>query len=155
MNHDSQPQGELSIPEDSMGVNLLSYLKGKVSLPDNSEMINLVGLLLELQYNKEKYYGSSWKLKGEYRGIIPNIDRKYDRLNIIVQNELDNPESVLAKGDKPEDMTNEQWDNLVGESKIDTVADLTVYCLLYLTFLKNNHQGAFDTWVRRNLVSPR
>jgi len=133
-----------------IGYSMLGYLQDLSALADNSNMVSVLPLLLELQYNKELDYGNSWKLRGEYRGIIPNIDRKYDRLNIMIQREIDDPSFRLPEGDIPTGISIEEWDDKIGESKIDAVADLANYCLMYFAYLKDKHPGAFNTWIRKN-----
>jgi len=129
---------------------MLEWLEGKEQLPDNSKLPEIVDMLLSIQYSKEKDYGSSWKARGEHRGIVPNVDRKYDRLDKMTMDELigkamtlrEIEEKLVNKELKPE---------IVGESKIDAIADLAVYCLLYLTYVKEEYPHVFDIWVDRNV----
>lgn len=128
---------------------MLSWTVGLPERPDNSRLPEIVALLLAIQYDKEGTYGSSWKGKGEYRGIMANLDRKYDRLDKITDDEikgLRQPLPTSAYRDlTPDDMTT------IGESKIDAVADLANYCILYMSWLRETYPGAFEVWVRRNV----
>jgi len=128
----------------------LKWLKDMNPRSDNQAMQEIIPLLLAVQYDKEGSYGNSWCKHGEVRSILPNIDRKYDRLDTIVQSELNGSRPKLPNN-RPSSMSNEQFDSLVGESKIDAVADLANYCILYMGWLKKNYPDAFDTWVRKNV----
>ena len=99
--------------------------------PDNSKIPPILSLITALQYHKEKDYGSSWRKHGEYRSVIPNIDRKYDRLSKMIEDEL---AGTLAPLPTDEELTAEQIE-FIGESKIDAAADLASYSILYLTYL--------------------
>ncbi|WP_127476120.1 thymidylate synthase [Microbacterium sulfonylureivorans] len=68
--------------------------------------------IAELHRAKTSTYGDSWKRHGEVGSILPNIDRKIDRLR--------NFDRIA-----PED----------AESASDTAVDLFVYALKYRTFL--------------------
>lgn len=116
-------------------------------LPDNQKFSTMVGALVAIQHDKEKFYGSSWKGKGEYRGILANIDRKYDRLDKIATDEINGKRDRLPT---EENLTHEQI-LTVGESKIDAVADLVNYGILYLTWLSEEHPGAFKHWLDSNV----
>lgn len=122
--------------------------------PDNQLIPEIMYTLLAIQYDKEGTYGSSWKGKGEYRGIMSNIDRKYDRLDKITTDEINGTR---------EKMLTDSYNQLLlspvtpgykvttGESKIDAVADLANYCILYMTYLKQNYPGAFEVWMKKNM----
>lgn len=129
--------------------NVLRWREGLPSSPDNSNLDPILSLLTALQYDKEKTYGSSWKGKGEIRGIMANIDRKYDRIDKITDDEIQGKRKTLPK-DEFNELTEAQLQE-IGESKIDAVADLANYCLLYMTYLRDTYPGAFEHWVRRNI----
>jgi hypothetical protein len=76
-------------------------------------MLRLLRAAAELHRRKDAVYGGAWKKRGEIFSIIPNIARKVDRI-----------ESVL-----------EGRAIMDGESLLDTAIDLLVYCLKYETFL--------------------
>lgn len=127
---------------------MFEWHKDLEPLPDNSKLPEILEMLLAIQYVKEKDYGSSWKSRGEYRGIIPNIDRKYDRIDKMTQDEISGKAKTL---DEIEKMLENGEEVDVGESKIDAVADLAVYNLLYLTFMKERYPKLFQIWVDRNV----
>jgi len=125
-------------------------MEGLPSQPDNSKLPEIVTLLMAIQYDKEKYYGSSWKGKGEIRGIMANIDRKYDRLDKMTNDEIEGAVStlnLLEEGLRTGRLTTEQ----VGESKIDAIADLTNYGILYMTYVRDNFPNVFKIWVDKNV----
>ncbi|MDW5327188.1 hypothetical protein [Plantactinospora sp. KLBMP9567] len=66
-----------------------------------------------LHREKDAAYGNSWKKRGELISIMANIARKVDRLEVVLN-------GAQTSRD---------------ESLIDTVVDLLVYSLKYLTFL--------------------
>ena len=133
-----------------IGLDIMAWAEGLEYRPDNSNLPAIVSVLMAIQYDKEGHYGSSWKGKGEYRGIMANIDRKYDRLDKMTQDEivgripsLRNLEDGLTGGIYGSDE--------VGESKVDAIADLANYCLLYMTYIKEQYPGLFKVWVDKNI----
>lgn len=119
--------------------------------PDNQNLFPVVEILLAIQYGKECDYGSSWKGKGEYRGIMSNIDRKYDRLDEMTKREIEGRaltfsaiEDRLKKGTTTD---------VPGEGKVDAIADLANYCLLYLSWVKENYPLVFKNWAEKNIPS--
>jgi hypothetical protein len=143
------------IPPASMDIEAIAqkmtrWMEGLPSQPDNSKLPEVVTLLMAIQYDKEKYYGSSWKGKGEIRGIMANLDRKYDRLDKMTNDEiaglmqgLATLEELLVNGTIKAE--------LVGESKIDAIADLTNYGILYMTYVQDNFPSLFKIWVDKNV----
>ena len=81
---------------------------------------------LKAVHNRARGYGRSWCKRGEERGILPNIDRKKDRLDVF----FEDPGAPVKQGEK----------------KIDTVADLAMYCVMYLAWLREHHYDDYDTW---------
>jgi len=79
---------------------------------DSTALGDLRGALKTLHRRKSAAYGDSWKRRGELVGVLANVARKMDR--------LENLRNV------PTDDT-ELW--------TDTVTDLGIYLLKYLTFL--------------------
>ncbi|BEL01818.1 hypothetical protein Q0Z83_000090 [Actinoplanes sichuanensis] len=74
----------------------------------------------ELHRRKDAAYGDSWKRRGEQISIMANIARKVDRLTVVAE--------------KPEVAED--------ESTLDTIVDLYVYTLKYLTYLADTANGA-------------
>lgn len=66
-----------------------------------------------LHAEKDRAYGGAWKRRGELVSILPNIARKADRLENLVQTGA----------------------TMRGESLLDTVIDLYVYVEKYRLFL--------------------
>lgn len=130
---------------------MVSWRAGLPARPDNSRLADVVTLLMAIQYDKEGGYGSSWKGKGEYRGIMSNIDRKYDRLDKITNDEIEGTKNPLSEQERLLHENYELYSEQVGESKVDAIADLANYCLLYLTWVKEKYPNVFKVWVDRNV----
>lgn len=132
------------------GYNMVAWSDGLEDRPDSSKLPEIITLLMAIQYDKEGHYGSSWKGKGEYRGIMANIDRKYDRLDQITQMEIEG--SIKSLQDLEHALEfNEIDESEVPENKIDAIADGTVYHMLYLTFVKDNFPRVWNVWVKKNV----
>jgi hypothetical protein len=133
-----------------LGYSMVAWLDGLESRPDNDKLPAIITLLMAIQYDKEGSYGSSWKGKGEYRGIMANIDRKYDRLDKMTTDELEGTIKTLRQLE--EEFVQGAINALsVGESKIDAIADLANYCLLYLTYVRDNFPNVYNIWVNKNI----
>jgi len=133
-----------------IGKKMTDWMVGLKNQPDNSKLPEIVTLLMAIQYDKEKYYGSSWKGKGEIRGIMANLDRKYDRLDKMTNDEIAGVMDGLATLEKL--LVNGTIKaELVGESKIDAIADLTCYGILYMTYVRDNFPNIFKIWVDKNV----
>lgn len=142
-----QPSVHVGPSTQGLGHSMTHWLDGLEARPDNNKLPEVITYLLAIQWDKEGSYGSSWCGKGEYRGIMSNIDRKYDRLDKIVNDEISGKRPQLPT---TVNLTTEEM-RLIGESKIDAVADLANYCLLYLTWLRKTNPGAFRLWVDKNV----
>lgn len=138
-----------------LGYSMVGWLDGLESRPDNDNLPPIVTLLMAIQYDKEGGYGSSWKGKGEYRGIMSNIDRKYDRLDKMTRDEIEGKiESLQQIEGKLETLKNNTGNTSgmeVGESKVDAIADLANYTLLYMTYVKEKYPKVFQAWVESNV----
>lgn len=138
-----------------LGYSMLGWSDGLEERPDNSKLPPIVTMLMAIQYDKEGSYGSSWKGKGEYRGIMSNIDRKYDRLDKMTDDEISG--AIKSLGQLETELTNLKNNtgntvgNDIGESKIDAIADLANYCLLYMTYVKEQYPHVFKVWVDKNI----
>ncbi|WIT25876.1 hypothetical protein [Bacillus phage SPO1L1] len=120
--------------------------------PDNRKLFPVVSALMAVQYDKEGSYGSSWVGKGEHRGIMPNIDRKYDRLDTMTANEIEGKVKTLSQlEDSFDNMNDSEREVATAESKIDAVADLANYCLLYMTYIKDNFPKMYKAWFENNV----
>lgn len=78
--------------------------------------------LISIHRDKDAAYGDAWCRRGEAAGIFPNIARKYDRW-----------ERIRSHND-PEPVAVEPLD--------DTLADLCIYAIKYLLWLRERHPDA-------------
>jgi hypothetical protein len=137
---------------EELGYSMVAWKDGLEERPDNSNLPPVVTMLMAIQYDKEGQYGSSWKGRGEYRGIMSNIDRKYDRLDHLTQLEIEDAMKSLQELEN--DLKMKEIDpSDVPESKIDAIADLANYCLLYMTYVREKYPMVFDVWVKKNVPS--
>lgn len=86
----------------------------------------LLALLERLHRHKDAAYGDAWRKRGEVIAIFANIARKYDRLLVAFE------ESRSA----------------ATEPLSDTVADLCVYAVKYLTWLAETEPHAIRSLPR-------
>jgi hypothetical protein len=84
--------------------------------------VELASLLDRLHEHKDAAYGDAWRKRGEVIAIFANIARKYDRLFVAVTETRAAATEALA----------------------DTVADLCIYTLKYLTWIADEDPSAFD-----------
>ena len=91
----------------------------------------VTGLMIELQDHKGKTYGNTWCKHGEAISIFGNTSRKYDRIENIIKNFVD------GKPLPPPDSD---------ESVAETVADLAVYCILWMTWIAENRPLEYQSW---------
>lgn len=137
---------------EELGYSMVAWKDGLEERPDNKNLPPVVTMLMAIQYDKEGQYGSSWKGRGEYRGIMSNIDRKYDRLDHLTQLEIEDAMKSLQELEN--DLKMKEIDpSDVPESKIDAIADLANYCLLYMTYVKEKYPMVFNVWVKKNVPS--
>jgi len=137
---------------EELGYSMIAWKDGLEDRPDNTNLPPVVTMLMAIQYDKEGHYGSSWKGKGEYRGIMSNIDRKYDRLDHLTQLEIE--KAMKSLQDLENDLKMKEIEpSDVPESKIDAIADLANYCLLYMTYVKEQYPRVFNVWVKKNVPS--
>lgn len=86
---------------------------------------DLSDYLMSLHREKAAGYGNSWKKRGEALSVLPNIDRKIDRLVVIEASPVNTSESVL-----------------------DTIVDLFIYAVKYKTLLLDQDRSPLHggTW---------
>lgn len=89
----------------------------------------------KLQKYKGRRYGDSWKKHGEAISIFGNTARKYDRLENIMH------DVVEGTGDLPAPDSE--------ESVTETVADLAVYGILWLTWVKYHRPKEYSSWLKK------
>lgn len=92
------------------------------SNPEQEHLRDVLELLERLHRHKDAAYGDAWRKRGEVIAIFANIARKYDRL-------------VVGFGEQRA---------AAGESLADTVADLCVYAVKYLTWIAHEHPVDID-----------
>ena len=88
----------------------------------HASSVELASLLDRLHEHKDAAYGDAWRKRGEVIAIFANIARKYDRL-------------LVAFTEKHAPAT---------EALADTIADLCIYSLKYLTWIADENPSAFD-----------
>lgn len=111
------------------GVDLSPKLKPESEPGLQIDLQAISSALIELVIKKNNIYRDSYCKKGEIRGICANIDRKYDRLDSIINSQIEG-----------------KLDSEGVESKTTTVADLAAYSLLYLQWLMRNKPEEFKSW---------
>ncbi len=116
-------------PQLEMGTigSTLEEVFGGGQVPVSANMAALCTVLQSLEYQKTLTYKDSWKKRGELVSIFGNLARKWDRL-----------EDMLLNNSAPQK----------SETKIDTVADLAVYCIKYLGWLAEQDPDGFRRWVQ-------
>jgi radical SAM protein with 4Fe4S-binding SPASM domain len=97
------------------------------SRPENNRsdcaIFSLVSLMGDLHEKKSIMYGNAWKKRGEILSILSNISRKFDRIENVADKEY-----VVADG----------------ETVFDTLSDLCIYCVKYLTYISENGTGGLS-----------
>lgn len=86
------------------------------------------GLLCRLEAVKGKSYLASWMKRGYY-GIKANLDRKWDRLEVIFE-EIEDEGIAIA-----------------GEGLVTQCADLSVYALKLITLRAQQQPTEFQKWI--------
>jgi O-methyltransferase len=81
--------------------------------------VSWLDYLIALHRDKDAAYGDAWCRRGEAAGIFPNIARKYDRWARIRSQTTPEPAAV--------------------EPLDDTLADLCIYAVKYLVWLRERH----------------
>ncbi len=113
-------QEETIVHQETIPVPINSYNVGH----DSRFMAKMFCKLVHLIVCKGFAYQDSWKRRGEIRGVISNIDRKDDRLNVAIEADND-------------------------RDKCDGAVDGGVYRLLYVfDFIRNKARTAFEDWFR-------
>lgn len=95
----------------------------------------VVGLLDRMQRYKGKRYGSSWCKHGEAISIFGNVSRKFDRIENIVVDAVNNDAPIPAPDSE--------------ESLAETIGDLATYCVLWLVWVRQNRPDEFNSWRKR------
>lgn len=90
-------------------------------------------LIYDLQCYKGQTYGDSWCKHGEAISIFGNVARKYDRIENIITDHIENAKDLPAPNSE--------------ESLSETIADLGVYCILWMTWIKENRPEEYKHWM--------
>ena len=91
----------------------------------------VIGILAKLEAVKGKRYGASWQKRGE-PGILANVTRKVDRLDVALQEQEDREHGVELPP---------------GESICESLADGAVYCIKWLCRRAQTNPDEFHTWL--------
>lgn len=111
------------------------YVRSQDKLyPDGINAQKVVTAILNLQHDKEAVYGQSWRKYGQMSAFL-NVARKWDRIDNIVQNAVENGMSALFSDES----------GTAQETFLDTVVDLASYSLLWVGYLASEHP---DMWKR-------
>lgn len=109
------------------GRNFFDYYFSK---NDIFEINLMVSAIKKLHYKKTLIYKNSWRKHGEILGILSNISRKYDRIETLFES------SIKPTSD---------------ETLVDTIVDLTVYALKYLTYIAEFYPEDFISYFNTHL----
>ncbi len=82
--------------------------------------------MIKLHNKKSIMYGDAWKKRGEILSIFSNISRKYDR--------IENVKGTANFSD--------------GESLFDTLADLCIYCVKYITYIAEKSGNSMTDFLK-------
>jgi hypothetical protein len=89
---------------------------------DGGEFQSALRLLARLHRRKTVGYADAWRKRGELISIFPNLARKYDRLVVALDEQVESGDERLA----------------------DTAADLCVYAAKYLTWFAETEPATFE-----------
>lgn len=128
--------------QKSNNITLLDYqnLVEQGLLPDGKTILEILPTLLILQQNKELFYGDSWRKRGHLSAFM-NLARKFDRMECMFS------EAVNNSG------VDELFDENQFETFLDTVADLTVYGLLWTSFIAKEYPGLWEKFLKSNKLN--
>jgi len=102
-------------------------LAADVVTETNQGFAIVCGLLARIEAVKGTHYAASWEKRGEV-GILANVQRKFDRLDNLL------PHEGVSEGD---------------ESITETLGDLAVYSIKWLTRRAMTHPLEFEAWIKR------
>jgi len=104
-------------------------------LEKDSDFLEVTQLFYQLQAYKAQRYGDSWCKHGEAISVFGNTSRKYDRLQNM----------VIAKVEAGFDYPDPESEETVAE----TVGDLGIYSILWMTYIKKNRPEEYKAWKSR------
>lgn len=98
--------------------------------PYGIDITQLAALLLTFHSVKDAGYGRSWAKRGA-SGVYQNVLRKADRLETLAVLNL-SPER----------------DDAMGVALVDTIVDLSIYCMMWACYVAKTDKDIFATWMR-------
>lgn len=96
--------------------------------PYGISMVDLTSLMLVFHMCKDAGYGRSWAKRGHV-GVFHNVMRKVDRLDKLAK------VSMLS------------GDSKTSATLIDTLIDLSLYCMMWTCYLAAKDPHSFNEWI--------
>ena len=106
---------------------------------DNINILSMMPKLLKLQNDKAKLYGRSWCKHGDLSAFF-NMERKWDRIQNIMEKAMENGVSTLHTGAS----------STATETFMDTIVDLGLYSLMWAGFIAEEHPEEFESVMKNN-----
>lgn len=129
---------------DNSSVETLNKMLEHVDMNDidTKNIIYVFSALVKLQNDKAKLYGRSYCKYGDI-GVFMNLSRKWDRIDNIMHNAMNNGvDKVLHSGSS----------STATETFVDTVADMATYSLLWLGYIKETHPDEWERFLDNNNI---
>lgn len=125
---------------DNIVMRYKEVLSGEKELhPDNLSVQEVLPYFLKLQNQKEEFYGSSWKNYGDTSAFL-NLARKFDRIDKIMRDAMEHGTEHLFDEDA----------GLATETIFDTIADLTIYGLMWSADIAKRHPELWKRYLKTN-----
>lgn len=125
---------------DTILSNYKKVLSGEVEFQqDNTAVQEIIPYFVKLQNQKETYYGSSWKNYGDISAFL-NLARKFDRIDTIMRDAMEHGTEHLFDEDA----------GLSTETIFDTIADLTIYGLMWSADIAKRHPELWQRYIDTN-----
>ena len=106
---------------------------------DTKNIQAILPFLLKLQCEKGKSYGRSWYKYGDMSAFF-NTARKWDRLENIMKLAMEQGIENLFNGSA----------GTSKETVLDTIIDLSVYCLMWAGAIAEDHPELWEQFVKSN-----
>jgi hypothetical protein len=106
---------------------------------DNLKIQAIIPYLLKLQNHKEEFYGSSWRNYGDTSAFL-NLARKFDRIDKIMRDAMEHGTEHLFDEDA----------QLATETIFDTIADLSLYGLMWSADIAERHPELWKRYLDTN-----
>lgn len=114
-------------------------LSGEEFQSDNLSIQKVLPFFVKLQNQKEIFYGSSWKKYGDMSAFL-NLARKFDRIDNIMKDAMKHGTEHLFDEDA----------QLATETIFDTIADLTIYGLMWSADIAKRHPELWEKYLTTN-----